>query len=173
MKQDGQPDSPPSGRGSEPRPTIGWREWVSLPDLGVAWIKAKVDTGARSSSIHAVDLELGARGGVQVVRFRLFPGQRNDSDSVLCEAPVTEFRVIRSSNGHLSRRPVIVTTLAMNGQVFPVELTLADRSRMGFRMLLGREAFRRRFVIDTSRSYRGGKPPAKSGKRIVRRKKRP
>jgi hypothetical protein len=173
MKQEGEPDSPPPRRGSDSRPMIGWREWVSLPHLGVAWIKAKVDTGARSSSIHAVDLELDTSGGVEIVRFRIFPNQRNELDSIVCEAPVKEFREIRSSNGLLSRRPVILTTLSMNGQAFPVELTLADRSHMGFRMLLGREAFRRRFCIDPGRSYRGGRPPSKSGKRIVRRRKRP
>jgi hypothetical protein len=171
MTQNGKP-RPSDASGGLPLPTIGWREWVSLPGLGVAWIKAKVDTGARSSSIHAVDLELARRNGVQVVRFRLFPGQKNDLESVLCEAPVKEFRTIRSSNGQLSRRPVIETTLALNGRSFPVELTLADRSRMGFRMLLGREAFRKRFCIDPGRSYRGGRPPGKSGKRIVRNRKR-
>jgi hypothetical protein len=173
MKQEGQPDSPPPDRSVHSRPLIGWREWIALPDLGVAWIKAKVDTGARSSSIHAVDLELDERDGVQIVRFRIFPNQRNDLASVVCEAAVQEFREIRSSNGLLSRRPVIVTTLSINGQAFPVELTLADRSHMGFRMLLGREAFRRRFCIDPGRSFRGGRPPSKSGKRIVRRRKRP
>ncbi|HEV7281175.1 MAG TPA: ATP-dependent zinc protease [Pirellulaceae bacterium] len=173
MKQDGELSPVPPPRGSDFRPMIGWREWVSLSDLGVAWIKAKVDTGARSSSIHAVDLELDARNGAEIVRFRIFPNQRNELDSVLCEAPVKEFREIRSSNGHLSRRPVIVTSLTINGQTYPVELTLADRSHMGFRMLLGREAFRRRFCIDPGRSYRGGKPSSKSGKRIIRRRKRP
>ena len=169
-QDDGQPPPPHDAR--QPLPTIGWREWVSLPDLGIAWIKAKVDTGARSSSVHAVDLELAERDGVQVVRFRLFPGQRNDVESVLCEAAVKEFRTIRSSNGQLSRRPVIVTSLSMNGRTFPSELTLADRSRMGFRMLLGRESFRGRFCIDPGRSYRGGRPSGKAGKRIVRKRKR-
>ncbi len=145
----------------EALPVIGWREWVGLPELGIEAIKAKVDTGARSSSLHAFELEAFTRNGVDWVRFEIHPNQRNAANPVLTEAPVLEYRSIRSSSGVASRRPVIVTPVRLMDQVWPVELTLANRDEMGFRMLLGRQAFRRRFLVDAGRSYRGARPPKK------------
>ena len=142
-------------------PVIGWREWVALPELGVRWIKAKVDSGARSSSLHAVDLCEFERQGEKWVRFCIHPVQRKSDRLVEAEARVLEFRSIRSSSGKATIRPVIVTNVKMLGVVFPVELTLANRDEMSFRMLLGREAFRRRFVVDAGGSYYGGKPKRK------------
>ena len=132
---------------------VGWREWVGLPDWGIASIKAKVDTGARSSSLHVVDLEQFERDGVPWVRFRVHPVQRKSAKTVEVEAPVLETRLIRSSNGKVARRPVIVTNVTLLGNTWPVELTLASRDEMGFRMLLGREAVRRRFLVDAGASY--------------------
>ena len=145
-------------------PIIGWREWVSLPDWGISRIKAKVDTGARSSSIHAVNLQHFERDGAPWVRFRIHPVQRRSIKTVQVEARVLETRLIRSSNGKVASRPVIVTNIKLLGTTWSVELTLASRDEMGFRMLLGREAIRRRFLVDAGASYFGGKPkPKKKG----------
>lgn len=132
---------------------IGWREWLALPDLGVARIKAKVDTGARSSSLHASALQPFQRDGVDWVRFRILPEQDEVDGAIEAEAPVLEYRDVRSSNGVVTRRPVIETTLEWMDQRWPIELTLADRKTMGFRMLVGREAIRRRALVDPGRSY--------------------
>lgn len=138
-------------------PVIGWREWVGLPDFGIKAIKVKVDTGARSSSLHAFDMEIFERDGVQWVRFQVHPVQRKTDNTVEVEAQILEFRSVRSSSGAVSLRPVIVTNITLLGITWPVELTLAGRDEMGFRMLLGREAFRKRFLVDAGNSYYGGK----------------
>jgi hypothetical protein len=138
-------------------PTIGWREWVSLPDLGISRIKAKVDTGARSSSLHAFDLQQLDKHGEPWVQFSIHPNQRNAIGTVVAEAKVLEFRSVRSSSGKASLRPVILTQIALLNQIWTVELTLANRDEMGFRMLLGREAIRRRFLVDAGKSYYGGR----------------
>lgn len=143
----------------KPKPLIGWREWVGLPDLGVAHIKAKIDTGARSSSLHAFDVEEFERDAQPWVRFHIYPRQRCNQTRLWTEAPVSEYRAIRSSNGQMSSRPVIRTRVLILGKKYRIDLTLADRSEMGFRMLLGREAVRRRFVIDPGHSFLGGVPP--------------
>jgi len=139
-------------------PVIGWREWVKIPDLGVDNIKAKVDSGARSSSMHAVNLKTFDRDGEQWVRFRIYPIQRSKKDAINAEARVLEFRSVKSSSGIANIRPVILTKIALLGKVWEVELTLAGRDNMGFRMLLGREAFRKHFLVDGGKSYYGGKP---------------
>ena len=140
-------------------PVIGWREWVGLPDLGIERIKAKVDTGARSSSLHAFDVEIFRKNGVDWVRFKVQPVQRKNSTVVELESKVLDSRSVRSSSGKADMRPVIVTNVTLLGVTWPVELTLANRDQMGFRMLLGRQAFRRRFLVDAGKSYFGGKPP--------------
>jgi hypothetical protein len=145
-------------------PIIGWREWVGLPDLGIRRVKAKIDTGARSSSLHAFDAKTFVRGGKTVVRFRVHPLQRNSKKSVRCEAEVLGFRMVRSSTGHAQKRVVIVTTIELLGRSWPIELTLANRDEMGFRMLLGREGIRGQFLVDTGRSFYGGQP-RKAGKK--------
>lgn len=142
-------------------PVIGWREWVGLPDLGVASIKAKVDSGARSSSLHAYALHQFERNGVTWVRFQVHPVQRSNAEAVDVEAEVLEFRSVRSSSGKAALRPVIITRVALLGIAWPIELTLASRDEMGFRMLLGREAIRGRFLVDAGKSYHGGAPTRK------------
>lgn len=138
---------------------IGWREWVKLPDLGIHTIKAKVDTGARSSSLHAYDLHKFERDAEEWIRFKVHPVQRKTHEIIETEARVFEYRSVRSSSGKASLRPVIITNVELLGIVWEVELTLANRDEMGFRMLLGREAFRQRFFVDAGASYYGGKPP--------------
>jgi hypothetical protein len=154
--------SPASGR-----PSIGWREWVSLPELGIANVKVKVDTGARSSSLHAFDVTTFDRDGKQIVQFKVHPFQRDASRSVTATAPLMEYRRVRSSSGHATLRPVILTSVEWAGRRWTIELTLASRDQMGFRMLLGRAAVRERFVVDPGRSYLGGKPMTRrrSGKK--------
>ena len=142
-------------------PVIGWREWVELPDLGIKTIKAKVDTGARSSSLHAFELEEFQRNGDEWGRFKIHPVQRTSKKTVEAEAKVLEHRSVRSSSGKATFRPVIITNVSLLDVIIPVELTLANRDEMGFRMLLGREAFRRRFLVDAGSSYCGGKPKRK------------
>ncbi len=146
-------------------PTIGWREYVSLPDLKIPAIKVKVDTGARSSSLHAFEMELYRKDGLDYVRFKIHPVQRNDQLVVEVETPVFDVRCVRSSSGESSARPVIVTVVELLGVAWPIELTLANRDQMGFRMLLGREAIRGRMLVDPSNSYFGGKPKRKKVKR--------
>lgn len=145
-------------------PVIGWREWVALPDLGVPRIKVKVDTGARSSSLHAHKLEQFERDGAEWVKFEIHPVQRTSVDAIRVESRVIDVRDVRSSNGKRSRRPVIRTSIGLMDRRWDVELTLANRDEMGFRMLLGREAFRERFLVDAGRSFLGGRParPKKS-----------
>lgn len=141
-----------------PKQLIGWREWVALPDIGVAGVKAKIDTGARSSCLHAFDIEEFQRDDRTFVRFTVHPIQDNQVETVVAEAEVLEYRTIRSSNGHSDTRPVILTTVRWLAQEWPVELTLTARDDMGFRMLLGREAFRGRLIVDASQSWCGGVP---------------
>lgn len=138
---------------------IGWREWLSLPELHIDRIKAKVDTGARSSSLHASNVERFTHRRRDMVRFRIHPVQRKSSVVIDAEAPLHDMRHVRSSSGEAEERPVIVTTLELMGERWPIELTLTRRDVMGFRMLLGRQAIRGRFTVDPGRSYFGGRPP--------------
>jgi hypothetical protein len=139
---------------------MGWREWVGLPDLGIEAIKAKVDTGARSSSLHAWDVEGFRRGGRRMVRFRVHPLQRDSRTTVRAEAELVDTRQVRSSSGVVSRRPVIVTAVQLLDLRWDIEITLTRRDAMGFRMLLGRQAIRGRFAVDPGRSYVVGPRPA-------------
>lgn len=132
---------------------IGWREYLILPELGIAKIKAKIDTGARSSALHAFEIEHFERDGTPTVRFKVHPYQRNSQITVTAEAKLLDEREVRNSGGHAQLRPVIQTTLELGGQQWPIELTLTNRDVMGFRMLLGREAVRRRFLVDAGRSF--------------------
>ena len=132
---------------------IGWREWVGLPELGIDALKAKVDTGARTSALHAYAVERVEPGRV---RFKVHPHQRDDLASVDAEADLVDERLVRSSSGAAELRPVVRTLLAVGGERFEAEFTLTDRALLGFRMLLGREAIRSRFVVDPGSSYRCG-----------------
>ena len=145
---------------------IGWREWVSMPELGVKRIKAKIDTGARSSSIHAFDVKTFFKEDQEYVQFSIHPAQGRDHPEIAAVAPILERRMIRSSNGEAESRIVVRTTLSLLGQQFPVDLTLANRDAMGFRMLIGREALRGRYLVDSNRSYLAGRPVKKSQDRL-------
>ncbi|CDO61235.1 hypothetical protein sometimes fused to ribosomal protein S6 glutaminyl transferase [Candidatus Phaeomarinobacter ectocarpi] len=147
---------PPRPRVKPARPIIGWREWVGLGDLGVTQVKAKIDTGARTSAIHAFKIRPFTDGGSPHVSFLLHPAQRRRLPEIECVAAVHDQRHIRSSNGHQEERYVIKTTAQVGDHFWPIELTLTDRDQLGFRMLLGREAVRKNFVIDPGRSFVGG-----------------
>lgn len=152
------------GRRAARRP-LGWREWVALPELGVPYIKAKLDTGARSSAIHAFDIERYEEGGQPRVRFSLHPRQRRPVPSVPADAAVLGTRQVRSSTGHHQERLLIRTPIEIAGECYDIELTLASRDAMGFRMLLGRQALRKHFLVDPGRSFVAGRPskPWKAG----------
>ncbi|WP_457206868.1 ATP-dependent zinc protease family protein [Nocardioides sp. P5_C9_2] len=154
---------------ADPHPTIvaGWREWVTLPDARVEWIKAKLDTGARSSSVHAFGVEEFSRDGRPWVRFSLRPWQRSEDDAVQHECPVHDKRVVRSSSGHSEERYVVLMDVRLHDRTVTAEVTLSSRDEMGFRMLIGREALRQGFLVDSRRSYLGGRPL-----RAVRRRNR-
>lgn len=139
--------------------TVGWREWIGLPDLGVQWTKVKVDTGALSSSLHAFDLEIFPNNGDQWVRFSIHPWQGSDLDAVPVECPMVDQRVVKSSSGDEQLRPVIRTTVTLGHQSRLIDITLTRRDTMGFRMLLGREALRHGILVDPRHSYRVGRPP--------------
>ncbi len=145
-------------RDREPLPVIGWREWLALPELGIERIKAKIDTGARTSSLHAFDLERFEAEGRPWVRFRVHPLQRDDSTTVEVEAPLVDERSVKPSTGQAKVRPVILTRAVLGHWGWPIEITLVNRDVMGFRMLLGRRAVRRRFMIDPGRSFLSGEP---------------
>lgn len=146
---------------------IGWREWVAFPVWGIEAVKAKIDTGARTSALHAFDLEHFVRDEVPWVRFAVHPWQRSARDDVVVEAPRVDVRRVTSSSGASAFRPVVVADIELGERRFPIELTLTRRDEMGFRMLLGREALRRRFLVDPGRSYLLGRP-----EREIRRKNR-
>jgi len=135
------------------RPMIGWREWADLPDFDVAGINAKIDTGAKSSAMHAFRIRETVIDGAEYVEFFLHPVQRRKKPEVFCRAPLVDRRVIRSSNGQEEERYVIETRLRLGGRFWKIELTLTNRDAMGFRLLLGRDALRRKFIIDPGASY--------------------
>lgn len=146
--------SPPARRRVD---TIGWREWVLLPDFGVN-VKAKVDTGARTSTLHAFGVAHFERGGEPWVRFEIHPEQRTRRGTRVVESRVAGHRRVRSSTGHVQERPVVKTRVTLNRRTWPIELTLTDRDEMGFRMLLGRAALRRKFVVDPGHSFLAAPP---------------
>lgn len=135
---------------------LGWREYVGLPDLGVDAIKAKVDTGARSSCLHAREIVEFEEGGVAMVRFLL---EATGQAPLICALPVVDRRPVRDSGGHVTLRPFIRTWLRMGEVVYAAEINLAPRAGMLFPMLLGRTALAGRYCVDPEQSYLLGLPP--------------
>lgn len=134
-------------------PLIGWREYLGLPELGIEKIKAKIDTGARTSALHAFNLKTIKKNHQTFVEFYVHPLQKNTHIKAKCIAPILEYRQVTNSGGHGQNRPVIITPIKLGEHSWEIELTLTNRDLMGFRMLLGRQAVRNRFLVDSGSSY--------------------
>lgn len=145
-------------------PVLGWREWVGLPELKIAQLKAKVDTGARSSALHAFMIDPYRKDGQRWVMFAIHPLQKRSDLVVECHAMIKDRRLVSDSGGHKQRRYVIETQLLIGQFLVTAELTLTNRDSMRFRMLLGRTAMEKKFIIDPSTSYLQGKPDKLSNK---------
>ncbi len=143
--------------------TIGWREWVGIPEFGVTEIKAKVDTGADHSSLHALNIERFMRDEVEWVSFEIHPKQSSKRPTIKCEARVVRERRVKSPGGQAEVRPVIRTKLVVAGNEIEALVNLTPRHEMSFRMLLGRRTVRKHFVVDPGRSYLGGRPSREEG----------
>lgn len=138
---------------------IGWREWLSLPELGIPSIRAKIDTGARTSALHAFKIEPFEKNGEAWVRFYLHPYKKRRDYVVMCESAIVEQRNVTDSGGHKEQRYVIATQLNMGEHLLSVELSLTNRASMRYLMLLGRTALRdAHLIVDSAHSYLLGKP---------------
>lgn len=152
------------------RQILGWREWLALPDLGIKQIKAKVDTGARTSALHAFYLEPYDQHGKRWVRFGVHPEQGDKELVVTCAAPVKDRRLVSDSGGHQEERYVIETELLLGAFRWRAEITLTDRDTMKFRMLLGRTALQGCFLVNPDASYLVGKKLQRRRRVTVRSK---
>ncbi len=136
---------------------IGWKEWLALPDLGIPALKAKIDTGAKTSALHAFKIEPFLKENTEHIRFWFHPIQNQSDVEIVYEAPVFDKRAVRDSGGHSEERYVIKTTAHIGGKQFPIEITLTSRENMQFRMLFGRSAITSgQFIVDSSGSYQLG-----------------
>lgn len=136
---------------------MGWREWASLPSLGIPALKAKIDTGARTSALHTFDLEHFEKDGRPFVRFGIHPMRRRRSLVIRCEAEVIDKRIVSDSGGHRESRYVIESPVRIGDETWPIELTLTNRDTMLFPLLIGRTAMAHRLIVDPDKSYTHGK----------------
>lgn len=142
---------------------VGWREWLALPDLAIPAVKAKIDTGARTSALHTFDLATFIENDQEFVRFRLHPLQRREDIELQCTAAVIDRRVVKDSGGHAEERLVIASQVRLGEHCWPIELTLTNRDDMMFRMLLGRSALKSAgLLIDAGSSFVLGRQLAKA-----------
>jgi ribosomal protein S6--L-glutamate ligase len=148
-----------------PRLIIGWQEWVSLPELSIPAVCAKIDTGAKTSSIHAYQIECFTEKGKDFVRFEVHPIVRNSTIIRQCEMPLFDKRSVKSSNGETEERPVVKTLLHIDGNEWEIELNLTNRDYMGSRMLIGREALRKHTLVHSGVKYIHGKISDKAAKK--------
>lgn len=132
---------------------VGWREWITLPQLGIDRIKAKIDTGARTSALHAFDVEPYQKYNGQYVRFKIHPIQKDETILIECNAKVFDQRYVTDSGGHKELRFIIKTSIVLGEMNWLIEITLTNRDTMGFRMLLGRTAMKQRLIVNPSKSF--------------------
>ena len=151
-------------------PMLGWREWVALPEFGIAQIKAKIDTGARSSALHTVDLDPYLKNGENWLMFTVETKKKHNEELIECHAPIKDRRVVSNSGGHKQRRYVIETQLIFGRHLIQAEITLTNRDSMRFPMLLGRTAMNRIFIIDPHASYLQDKPNMVNYKALLNKK---
>ncbi|MFT5258338.1 MAG: hypothetical protein ACI9J2_000007 [Saprospiraceae bacterium] len=142
--------------------TVGWLELIALPQLQVPAMKVKVDTGARTSALHATNIERFERQGEEYARFLVHPIRRYQKHAVVAEAPVIGEIEVKNSGGYVEKRPVVVTELTIGEETWPIQITLTNRENMRFKMLLGREAMREKLVVNPSVEYLHGKRSHKS-----------
>lgn len=151
----------------EDKVIIGWEEWCAFPKLGLDAIKAKVDTGARTSCLHAFDIKIYKKEGKKIVKFGIHPIQQNSKIIRYCKAPLIDYRYVTNSGGGKEKRYVILATLEVAGRLKKIEVTLTKRDNMAFRMLLGREALRKcHLIVDVSKSCVLGKKTKQEVKKI-------
>ena len=150
---------------------IGWQEWCSLPELKIPAIKAKIDTGARTSAIHAFDIQPFVKHDKNYVRFSVHPLQHNDNLVVTCSVLVADQRLIMSSSGHKELRYVIKTPIMLGTKVWEIEVTLSNREPLLFRMLLGREALQNGIIIEPHKMLCQGHLATKELKKIYSKPK--
>lgn len=139
---------------------LGWREWLALPQLNIRRIKCKVDTGARTSALHAYFIEPDSVRNI--VQFGIHPFQKNTDKKVICEAAIQDYRFVSDSGGHREKRYVIESSIILGDTCWRIEMNLTDRDTMRFRMLLGRTAINKKFIVDPQSSYLMGKPVSKT-----------
>jgi ribosomal protein S6--L-glutamate ligase len=144
----------------------GWQEWVSLPELHLPKIKAKIDTGALTSSLHAYNIKYVFKNGIKFVTFEVHPLQRNNNIKLTCEAPLVEYRKVKSSSGIEQKRPVILTLIKIGSHSWPIEINLTNRDSMGVRMLIGRQAIKGKFLVNPSHKFLHGKISTKRAKEL-------
>jgi len=151
---------------------IGWKEWLTLPDLGIKGIKAKIDTGARTSALHTYGLEPFEVNGRPMIKFGVHPLQNRDDIEVRCIADVVDRRRVTSSGGQSEMRYVIATAIVLGELRWPIELTLTNRTAMRFRMLLGRAAISGRMVVDPAKAYLTGRGLSRGYSKSKKKRKR-
>lgn len=147
---------------------LGSEEWCSLPELGIPAIKARVDLGAKTSALHAVNIAPFIKEGEDWVRFDINPIQKNEKTIIHCEFKLIDKRIVKSSSGYREQRYVIQTMLEIGNEIWPIEMTLTNRNSMGFRMLLGREAMSGRTMVDPEEKYVLGQPSVESLKELYK-----
>ncbi len=136
---------------------IGWKEWLSLPELGIHFIKAKIDTGARTSALHASSITIKFERGQRIACFTIKPLPNRADIIISCEAPVIDERIVSDSSGKREKRFVIRSQLQIGGREWPIEITLANREKMSVKMLLGRSAMKF-LMVDPTKVYLLGRP---------------
>ena len=147
---------------------LGSEEWCSLPELGIPSIKARVDSGAKTSALHAINIAPFIKDGQNWVKFDINPIQNNVKTIIHCESPLVDKRVVKSSSGYREQRYVIQTSLEIGNSKWVIEMTLTNRDSMGFRMLLGREAMSGRVLVDPEQQYLLGQTSTDSLKEVYK-----